>query len=612
MGFEFRILGPLDVIRDGVSLPISAPKLRVLLVSLLVDANQVVTVDTLASRLWNEVPPEGARNTLQNYVLRLRRSLGCVRDPDLVATRTGGYQISIDHDMLDLARFSQLTAAARSSAAAGDALQASTLLREALGLWRAQPLSDIPSEQLQRDIAAALTEKRLDAIELKIDAELELGLHTDVLHELRELTNMNPLRERFWAQRMLALYRSGRQGEALECYRTIGGLLIDELGVGPGTELRKLHHQMLNEDPALEPSAARAGVARTAEVGVSCAMTRLVGRDTQLAQAHRLLELVRLVTLTGTAGVGKTRLVQEVVASSHSRYRDGVCVIDLGQLDDPDQITGAVADALHVRDLSTPSVGPQAADHLRDKAMLIVLDNCEHMVGAAAELAMKLLRAAPGVRVLAASRQRLGVPGEHVLVVSPLTDKEAVELLVDRATAAAPGFQVTERNRHAVERLCQRLDGIPLAIEFAAARLVMLSPGELCDRLNDGFHLLTWNGVQSTRECHRSLFDAIDLSYRLCSDRERSLWARLSVFRSCFDLEAAEVTASGNGISRQEIIDLLAGLVHKSILSADIGTDRAQYHLPEASRWYGQRRLGESGLNVVGRGHRRPTPVTAA
>jgi len=240
--YEFGLLGPLSVHRDGAPVPIGAPKLRVLLVSLLVDAGRVVTVDALVDRLWGANPPGGVRNTVQNYVLRLRRALG-PNGSDVVRTHSRGYLVEVGPDALDLRRFDTLVQRGRAALDSGAADHAAALLREALGLWRGEPLSDLPPDPF-RDIVPALAERRLDALELRIDADLALGRPADVLPELRALIGAHPLRERFWAQRMRALSWCGRHGEALECYREIASLLADELGIDPGAELRDLHRRI--------------------------------------------------------------------------------------------------------------------------------------------------------------------------------------------------------------------------------------------------------------------------------------------------------------------------------------------------------------------------------
>ncbi|WP_431898809.1 BTAD domain-containing putative transcriptional regulator [Nonomuraea sp. bgisy101] len=620
MPFEFRILGPVEVVRDGLPLAVPAAKLRTLLAALLVDANDVVTVDTLIDRLWGARPPDGARNTLQNYVLRLRRLLGAGKECPLV-TRPLGYVIDVDPEALDLLRFDVLVRRARIAATADEADHAATLLREALRLWRGEALADISSAVLCRDVAPALNERRLDALELRIETDLALGLHQSLLTELHELTAAHSLRERFWAQRMLALYRSGRQSESLRCYHTIRRLLAAELGVDPGAELRELHRQLLAGDLATVcPSRPRARGNLPAEV------TTFVGRKRQLTEVGRLLATKRLITLTGVGGVGKTRLALRAGAELSGEFPDGVWLADLAALSEPRLLDRFVAQALGMRDQSTRRPTDILTEFLRDKRLLLVLDNCEHVVTAVAALVDVLLKACPGLRVLTTSRHRLSLACEHVLLVPslalppapasdlsptptglprapaaegdalrPLTDYDAVALLVDRAAAAAPEFAVTRDNGERVAQLCRRLDGIPLAIELAAVRLGTLSVDEILERLGDRFRFLA-TPAMTTPPYHQTLNDVIEWSYGLCTEPERLLWERLSVFAGGFDLEAAEAVCSGTGIARTDVWDLLAGLVHKSVLLARAHGRRTRYRLLETLRQYGRQRLAEAGM----------------
>ncbi|MCX5205101.1 winged helix-turn-helix domain-containing protein [Streptomyces sp. NBC_00237] len=734
--YEFKLLGPLEVRRDGVPVPLGAAKLRVLLVALLLEAGRVVTVDALTERLWGEEPPGRARNTVQNYVLRLRRALG----PGAVLTHPQGYLIQAGPDELDLLQFGALVREGRTALGEGAPERAAVLLGKARELWRGEPLSDLPAEPV-RDIVPCLVEQRLDAEELWIEAELTLGRSAAVLPQLRTLVGAHPLRERFWAQRMLALYRCGRQGEALECYREVTALLAEELGVDPGAELRLLHGRLLaadaglgagqgaglsaglgvaepggrgspepDPDPDLEPDPERppgarpsprpapeppATPARTGDLPAET--TTFIGRERQVADAQRLLETSRLVCLTGVGGVGKTRLALRVAAEaahgSPELFPDGVWLADLAPLTEPALLDRAVAAALDLRDQSARPAADAVVAHLRGRRLLLVLDNCEHLVGAVAALVLRLLRAAPGVRVLATSRERLGVPGEHVLLVPSLTlprtggkadprqaggeaesdsdsesesESEAFRLLVERAGAAAPAFRVTARNRGALAQLCHRLDGIPLAVELAAVRLGTMAAEEVRDRLDDRFRLLS---VPHTRAAptryQQTLRGVVDWSHDLCTAGEQLLWARLSVFSGGFDLEAAEAvcgeeadddekgtgaTAFGDtaradmpdvagaqtpdiagaqtpdiagaqapdiagadlpdtartntpatartntpDIARADVLDLLTGLVDKSIVLVEPDHDgaspRARYRLLETLRQYGLQRL---------------------
>ncbi|GAA2549023.1 hypothetical protein GCM10010423_56260 [Streptomyces levis] len=659
--YEFRVLGPLEVLCDERPLRIDAAKVRLLLAALLADANQVVTVDTLVHRLWGESPPGRARNTLQNYVLRLRRALGCGAGGAPVLTRPHGYLLEAAPGALDLHRFTGLVRQGRTALEEGAAARAAPLLREALGLWRGEPLSDLPGHLLQ-GVVATLNEQRLDALELRIDADLALGRAADVLPELRGLIGAHPLREHFWAQRMLALFDCGRQGEALESYREVTALLAEELGVAPGAELRQVHQRLLAAAPNLHEvrGLRTAPPARDGELPLE--MTTFVGREAQVAEVRRLLGAARLVTLTGVGGVGKTRLALRVAADVAPSFADGVRLADLAPLSDPDLLDRAVSEALGLRDQSARPAAEAIAGHLRDRRLLLVLDNCEHLVERVAALVLRLARAAPGLRVLATSRQRLGAPGEHVLTVpsltlpgaddpvgggselgaagqgmgagpgnartaapgapaagrgigveprdahpappgdpaaaeadDPLLRSEAVRLLMDRAAGSAPAFRLTARNRRAVAQLCLRLDGIPLAIELAAVRLSAMTAEEILERLDDRFRLLSLPQSPMSARYRHTLRGVVDWSYDLCTEGERLLWDRLSVFSGGFDLEAAEAVCAGEGVAREDVLDLLAGLVDKSIVAVSHGADRARYNMLETIRQYGGQRLREAG-----------------
>ncbi|MFF9485446.1 BTAD domain-containing putative transcriptional regulator [Streptomyces sp. NPDC014676] len=617
--YEFKVLGPLEVLRDGRPVRIDAAKIRLLLAALLAQANHVVTVETLVNRLWGEHPPGRARNTLQNYVLRLRRALDCPPGGAPVLTRPHGYLIEAAPDDLDLHRFTALVRQGRTALEEGAAVRAAPLLREALGLWRGDPLSDLPAHLLQ-GVVPALSEQRLDALESRIDADLALGRAADVLPELRGLVEEYPLRERFWAQRMLALFQCGRQGEALESYRTVTALLADELGVTPGTGLRQVHRRLLAAAPDLDEARGTKPAPPSRDGELPAEMTTFIGRETQVAEVRRLLGTARVVTLTGAGGVGKTRLALRVAAEVGPSFADGVRLADLAPLSDADLLDRAVSEALGLRDQSARPAVDAVVGHVRDRCLLLVLDNCEHLVEHVAALVLRLARAAPGLRVLATSRQRLGVPGEHVLTVpsltlpgadgqadgtarpenvtgadDPLLRSEAVRLLVDRAAGSAPAFRLTARNREAVAQLCRRLDGMPLAIELAAVRLSSMTAEEMLERLDDRFRLLSVPHPRTPVRYGHTLRGVVDWSYDLCTEGERRLWNRLSVFSGGFDLEAAETVCAGEGVAREDVLDLLAGLVDKSIVVVNSSGDRARYTLLETIRQYGRQRLREEG-----------------
>ena len=598
--YEFGILGPLYVRRDGARVPIGAGQQRSLLAALLIDAGQVVSVDALVGRLWGERPPYGARNAIQNYVLRVRRTLG----QDVVVTDRNGYLIDVAPDGLDARRFASLVRRGTAAAAMGEPGRAAALLGEALGLWRGEPLADLPAERFQ-DVVSALCEQRLAAQELWIDAVIRCGRPADVLPELRRLTERHPWRERFWSQRMLALYQCGRQGEALECYRQVTRLLADELGVDPGEELRTLHQRMLASAP--EIAAVPAAPWTPYDGGTLPAeTTSFIGREKELAETRRLLRESRLVTLTGVGGVGKTRLALRIARQMAPSFPEGVWLADLAALTDPTLLERAIAESLGLRDQSVRSAVDAIVDHVRDRRLLLVLDNCEHLVDAVAALVLRLLCAAPRLQVLATSRERLGVSGEHVFLVSGLTlqsdaeggECEAVRLLIDRAAACAVPLRAGERDSASAADLCRRLDGIPLAIELAAVRLTSLTVEEILERLEDRFRLLSAPRTPDRSRRRRTLRGVMDLSYSLCTPGERLLWTRLSVFAGGFDLAAAEAVCAGDGIDGADVLDLMTGLIHKSLVVVENTGGAARYRLLETIRQYGLDRLRADG-NVI-------------
>lgn len=342
-------------------------------------------------------------------------------------------------------------------------------------------------------------------------------------------------------------------------------------------------------------------------------VTSFVGRRQETAEVKRLLSASRLVTLTGVGGVGKTRLALRVADDARRAFPDGVWLAELAELDNPAMLAQGVTEALEIRDRSSRPAIDVLVDHLRDRETLIVLDNCEHLLEACARLADRLLRAAPGLRLLATSRQALGTAGEQSLAVpalglpdaeaprpslGALAQCDAVRLFIERAVAIVPGFQLGEDNRDAVELICRRLDGIPLGIELAVVRLRALSVQQLLDRLDDRFRLLT-TGFRTVLPRHRTLRALIDWSYELCTERERLLWARLSVFAGSVDLEAAEAVCSGGGIEREEILDLVTELVDKSVLLREEHRTAVRYRMLDTLRSYGRERLAASGEEAV-------------
>jgi DNA-binding SARP family transcriptional activator len=390
---ELRLLGPLEASVDGTLVALGPPKQRALLVQLAVHANEAVHGERLIDELWPEDPPASARHALQVYVSGLRKALG---DPARIAARTSSYTLRLEAGELDLERFRSLATEARSRLAK-DSGVASALLREALSLWRGRALAGLDGEPGVRDVVLELEDERLQATELRIDVELDEGRHAGVIPELERLLVEYPAREKLYGQLMLALYRSGRQSDALEVYQRARRRLLEELGLEPGPQLRALQAAVLRQDPALrvEPSELRARRHLPTQ-------PELTGRERELDELTELVASggVRLVTLTGPAGVGKTRLAVAAAERLAASFPDGVWFVELGPAAVP-----AIARALDVPE-------DALSQHLRDKELLLVLDGFEHVLDAATRVS-PLLRAASRVKVLATSRQPLGLYGEH-------------------------------------------------------------------------------------------------------------------------------------------------------------------------------------------------------
>ncbi|WP_157252899.1 BTAD domain-containing putative transcriptional regulator [Nonomuraea typhae] len=564
---RFGVLGPLTVrAEDGREVDIPEAKVRTVLAVLLAGHGRVVPADLLIDVLWGERLPEHPVAALRAKVSRLRKALG---DPALVAWRAPGYLLACGD--VDASRFESLLARAR---AAQDPAEKTTLLGDALALWRGAAFAEYADAEFARAAALRLEEQRLAAIEEQAQARLALGAQ-GLSAELADVVARHPLRERLRAVHLRALYRDGRQGEALNGYHEIRTRLAEDLGVDPGPELRALHQSILRRDPALD-------LRRT---NLPAPLTELVGREKAVEEIGELLAAARMVTLTGPGGVGKTRLALEAGARPAPAYDDGVWLADLAALDrdsDMDRVAEAVAAAMGVRH----DVVDRLAAAIRSKHLLLLLDNCEHVVDAVAELAERLLTSAPGLRVLATSRIPLDIPGEHVHAVPPLDQDSAVRLFAARAAAAAPGFTPDEP---AMEAIAKRLDGLPYALELAATRARTLSARELAARLDDRFHLLD-TGRRAAPPRQQTLRAMIDWSWEPLTGSERAVLRRLAVHADGCTLEAAETVCAGDGVRTSEVAGLLARLVDRSLVT--VSGDR--YRLLESVQAYCLERLEEA------------------
>ena len=410
LAFEVRLLGPVQVVRAGREVGLGGPRPRAVLALLVLEAGRVVPAGRLVEEVWRGSPPPGAAKTLRSYVSRLRALLA----PDAALAARGRRVCARTSIRAWWMRsgFERLAAAGQAALSRGEAAAAAGYFRQALGLWRGPALADVGEvEPLARE-AARLEELRLVAVEGRIEADIELGLHAEVIGELEGLVAEYPLRERLWRLLVLALYRAERQADALAAYRRARDLLATELGLEPGEELRRLEQAVLRQEVPAAPPPARHNL--------PAPLTSFLGREQDLARVEELLGEARLVTLTGTGGTGKTRLALEAGARLAGRFPDGVWLAELAGVADPGLVGAQVMAALGVRQAGDVPVLEALIYRLRSAELLLVLDNCEHLLDACAQLAGALLRAAPGLRVLATSREPLGIPGEVACPVRPL------------------------------------------------------------------------------------------------------------------------------------------------------------------------------------------------
>ncbi|WP_225826820.1 AfsR/SARP family transcriptional regulator [Streptomyces naphthomycinicus] len=612
---RYRILGVTQAADDqGTPVPIGGPRLRTLLAALALRPGRTTAPGTLVDEIWADDPPQDAPAALQALVGRLRRTLG----RHAVVSTPGGYRLEATEGDVDLHVFERLTHTGTTALTAGDPATAHRTLTEALSLWYGPALADLPD----RAVATRPEALRREATRARLAAALALGRAQEAVPELRELTAAHPYDEPLHVLLIRALRDTGRPADALAAYESARRTLADTLGTDPGPELRALHAALLRQDRTPEPGRQEPGrqepgrqeprylepgrqepgrqeprylepgrqeprhlePGRRQEPGHPAApvppppaqlpertgnlrprLTSFVGREPELGAIRSDLDNARLVTLTGPGGSGKTRLAEEAAAGLPQAW-----LVELAPLDHPEAVPGAVVSALGLREtvlltneLATPQADPTALliEYCAPRSQLLILDNCEHVIGAAAALAETLLTHCPGLTILATSREPLGVPGESVRPVEPLVPEQAHRLFAERAKAVRPDADAVLADTAAVAEICRRLDGLPLAIELAAARLRLLTPRQIADRLDDRFRLLT-SGSRTVLPRQQTLRAVVDWSWELLDEEERTVLREVSVFAGGWDLAAAEAVCTGPATA------LTGALVDKSLVVA--------------------------------------------
>lgn len=611
-GLQVGILGSLEVRTDQGALPLAGARLRRLLLRLAVDAGSAVSPAELLDAVWpdGELRPDGATNALQSLVSRLRRALG---HAGAVLQLPGGYGLAVERADVDAHRFLSLAARGRRELRQADAESALATLGNAMGLWRGAALADADDASYAAAVIARLEEQRLRATTDLFDAHIALGRAAEVVGQLEELATSDLLREDFTGQLMTALSVAGRTAEALMAYERLRARLAGELGMDPSPKLQAQHLALLRgqgrpEGPA--PVARRSAPPRL--TNIRSALTSFIGREVELVRIEALLAAGRLTTIIGPGGAGKTRLAATAAAAQQERCPDGVWMIELAPVTDGADIAQAMLGALGLMDTMildrrTDRTARDSVERLfealQNRSTLLVVDNCEHLIVPVAELLEAILTRCPAVQVLATSREPLGIVGESLCVIPPLglppltstaveaVGYPAVRLLADRAGAVSVHFRVDDANVAAVIEIVRRLDGLPLAIELAAARLRVLPVGEIAARLGDRFRLLT-GGNRTAMPRHRTLRAVVEWSWDLLTPAETLLAERLSVFPAG-TTEAAALEICGDGrLDAADIPDLLLSLVDKSLLQV-VDSPGLRYRMLETIREYGVERLAE-------------------
>lgn len=614
-----RVLGPLELVVDGLPAIVKASQQRILLECLALRANTVLSNDFLVEVVWGERPPTKPVPQLQVYIANLRRLLDPGRSKgagnDRLASRPGGYVLSATGDELDLLNFTELVAAGEEAVAAGNLEAGSERLQSAIGLFRGAVFPDLADIEALRPELNKLEARRLDAQQNFFDVELALGRHGSIVAELETALSSEPYRERLWESYILGLYRSGRQADALTACRRAKRTFLDDLGIDPGPRLRSMEGLILRQDSSIAAPSLNGGRrARVRLDNLPAAPTPLLGRAVELGALTSLLQdqVTRLITITGPGGTGKTRIALEAARIHGARMPDGLCWVDLAPLTEPSQVPAAVASALGIDDQAGADPLKASARFLRQRRVLMVLDNFEHLEDAW-ETPQGLLTAAPGLQLLTTSRRPLGLRAEYIFELEPLALPRldpplsvdalrripAILLLLARGKAVRRQLTVNAANAGVVTKLCHRLDGLPLAIELAAAQLRNRNESELLTELESSIVNLP-PAFRDLPERQRTLTATINWSYRMLPEPEAQLFDRLGVF-------AADPTvAAVRGVlgSSDDVEDRLAGLARHSLLHLrNVPAGPKRVAMLQSIREYARDHLVQLGESPVRRSH---------
>ncbi|WP_207838302.1 BTAD domain-containing putative transcriptional regulator [Williamsia soli] len=577
---EFRDLGPLLIESDGLSRPPGGGRLSTVLAVLLTNAGEAVSAAALISAIWGADPPARSAKVLESHIWRLRKVLEPERGPraapTVLVTDPLGYRLLVSDDKIDSKNFAIASQSVRDALAKGDIDSALALSDVALARWRGPYCDDVVDTGWLAPVRARLADLRLDLVETRAAALQEAGQPERAVNELAVVIDENPLRERLWLYRIVGLYQSGRQAAALDSFGHIRQMLADELGVDPGPELRQLHQQILNHDERLRPRVSSVAKIASAEVNLPRRRSTIIGRGADESAVTALIESSPLVTITGPGGVGKTRLATEVGFTVRDSFPDGVWFVDLAPILQAESIPAVVANTLGLRPTADTALARLVREHVSSRRLLVVVDNCEHLLGGVADFVDQILDAGGDVHVLATSREPLEVVGEKRYALSPLPvpavdgtgtdigESSAVRLFLDRAAGGRGHIDLDGDDGLAVARICAAVGGLPLGIELAAARSRTFELREIADSLDGAPGHLARSGPGPQR--HSSLLDTVDWGYRLAGHDQQVLHRRLAVLAGPFTLEAAARLCTIAPLNIEQALDLVGGLVHRSML----------------------------------------------